>query len=171
MPSATVFDLYLARATEIPWQKIAAAGGISGVLIAANNPYGNANAEGIYHVRVPSGAVLKVDNARLQATLLVTADAGAKVKAGPCVLWEPPASDMPSLIARGPDVSVSLDSGLTGLSEALVGQNLNPPGTPYNGTADTDILDSYPRRCRGCSTSSARARRWRSAQPPRAACC
>jgi hypothetical protein len=149
MPSPGVFDLYLRRATEIPWDQVSGTAGIRGALSAASNPYGSPNPDGIYHVRVPYKGVLKVDNARLQATLLVTADSGCKVKVGPSVLWEPPASDLPALIARGPDVYVTLDSSITGITELTAGQNLNPPAMPYNGSADTDLLDSYPAELKG----------------------
>ena len=52
MPSPSVFDLYLPRATEISWDQVASAG-ISGTLSAASNPFGKVNPKGIYHVRVP----------------------------------------------------------------------------------------------------------------------
>jgi hypothetical protein len=146
MPSPGLFDLYLPRATEIPWAKVS--GGINGVLSAGNNPYGALNARGIYHVRVPSGAQLKIDNARGQATLLLTCDAGAQVKVGPSVLWDPPRSDLPSIVTRGPDVWLSVDSS-SSVSELAAGRNLNPPGTPYNGVSDTDLSDSYPAQING----------------------
>ena len=147
MPSPGVFDLYLRRATEIPWHAVAS-GGISGVLSAGSNPYGAANDEGIYHVRVPAASVLKINNARLVATLLVTADQGARVNAGPAVLWETPLRDMPALIARGPNPYVTLDSTGLGIVEATAG-NLNPPSTPYNGSSDNDVLDILPAEIRG----------------------
>jgi hypothetical protein len=147
MPSPGAFDLYSFRATTIAWDRVSS--GFAGALGSGVNPYGAGNREGIYHVHVPSFGQLKIDNARLMATLLVTADAGARVKIGPSVLWEPPKSYLPSLIVRGTDVKVDLDSSLTGVTEAAAGQSLNPPGMPYNGSSDLDALDTYPAELRG----------------------
>ena len=44
---------------------------------------------------------------------------------------------------------VTLDSSSTGLSELLAGSNFNPPSTPYNGSSDADVLDSYPAEIHG----------------------
>jgi hypothetical protein len=147
MPSPGLFDLYLPRATEIPWANVSA--GMSGVLSAGNNRYGALNARGIYHVRVPAGAQLKIDNARAQATLLLTCEAGAQVMVGPSVLWSPPRPDLPSIVARGPDVRLSVDSSGAGVSELAAGVSLNPPATPYEGVSDNDLADTYPAQING----------------------
>jgi len=147
MPSASLFDLYLPRATEIPWLKVTA--GIRGLLAPGVNPYGAASAQGIYHVRVPAGAQLKIDNARLLATLLVTCDSGTQVLVGPSVLWEPPRSDLPTLVARGPAVRLTLDSSGSGVSELAAGVNLNPAAAPYGGASDADQTDVYPAQIKG----------------------
>jgi hypothetical protein len=147
MPSPSALDLYLFRATAIAWNRVE--GGLSGALGPGVNPYGAGNREGIYHVSVPAFGQLRIDNARLSATLLVTAGPGARVKVGPSVLWEPPHPYLPSLIVRGTDVKVDLDSSPTGVSELLAGQSLNPSGMPYNGSSDNDALDTYPSELRG----------------------
>ena len=147
MPSPGALDLYLFRATSLRWDRVA--GGLSGALGPGVNPWGAGNREGIYHVAVPASGQLRIDNARLSATLLVTAGPGARVKVGPSVLWEPPQPYLPSLIVRGNGVKVELDSSLTGVTEIAAGQSLNPSGMPYNGSSDSDVLDTYPSELRG----------------------
>ena len=148
MPSGAALDLYRPRASTVAWDRVSAAG-LAGALGPNTNPHGPPNRDGIYHVHVPAYGQLRIDNARFAATLLVTAEPGARVKVGPSVLWGPPQPYLPSLIVRGTDVKVELDSALTGVLEAAAGQSLNPSGMPYNGAADDDLADTYPSELRG----------------------
>lgn len=58
------------------------------------------------------------------------------------------APDYPVLIVDG-DLELSLKSSEKGLLESEWATNFNPPGTPYGGVTDFDLLDAYPNRILG----------------------
>jgi hypothetical protein len=105
MPSAGVFELYKLRATVIP--SAAVAGGTMQVapLSAASNPYGDANPDGIYYVRLPDTiSTLQILSSRVKGTLLVEAAPGNTAQAVELMSpssWEPHRADLPTLITKG----------------------------------------------------------------------
>ena len=140
MPSSSLFDLYLPRATEIPWLNVTA--GIRGLLAPGVNPYGPTSAQGIYHVRVPA-VQLKIDNWRLLATPpghLRQRHAGASRAVG--ALGAAPLRPADAR-CRGPAVRLTLDSSGFGVSELAASVNLNPAAAPYGGASDADQTDVY----------------------------
>ena len=154
MPSPDVFNDYLAMATEIPFASISGGTITLVVLSPAVNPYGSVNLQGVYHISVPAGATLTIRQARLTATLLVTLGSGAKITTSNAWLMEPPQTGFPTLLIRCLAASATVD--LNGFSNALnefsTGVSFNPPGTPYpwpSGTADSDLVDTYPARVYG----------------------
>jgi len=153
LPSADVFDTYLAKATEIPFASINNKSIANVLLSPAANPWGAPNGKGVYHVHVPAGEELKITNARLVATLLVTLEAGARLVTSGTWLAEPPEADFPTIVVRAAASAIVEFGGSTDrLYEATAGVNLNPPGTPYpypGGTADINKGGSYPTRVRG----------------------
>jgi hypothetical protein len=154
LPPSSLFDRYKAQATDIAFSSIP--GGIIGsrVLSPAANPYGAANAKGIYHILVPSMGTLTISQSRLVATLLVTLSDGATFATSGSFLLEPPRPDYPTLLVRASTIhaAVNLGGSWVPLIEALCGVNFNPPGTPYpwpNGTSDTGLLGIYPAEFHG----------------------
>jgi hypothetical protein len=105
MPSASMFELYAARATAIPAS--AFSGGVfapTGGLSAENNPYGDENPEGIYVLTIPdSMSSLEIQSCRIKGTLLVT---GAETRTDQTVrltgamLLEPHRANLPTLITK-----------------------------------------------------------------------
>lgn len=154
LPPSSLFDRYKAQATDIAFSSIP--GRIIGrtVLSPAANPYGAANAKGIYHILVPNKGTLTIWQSRLVATLLVTlSDEATLATSGP-FLMEPPRPDYPALLVRASTTraTVSLGGSSSPLSEASCVVNFNPPGTPYpwpNGTSDTNLLGTYPAEFHG----------------------
>lgn len=114
------------------------------VLSPASNPWGTANADGVYVIRTSSN--LTIRNTRILGTLVIICGA-AKVTIDDSVLIQPYRSDYPSLVVNG-DATLSYDSANV-LSEATTGTNFNPSGTAYQGVTDLDKTDSYPNEIHG----------------------
>jgi hypothetical protein len=150
MPSSSVYDTYLPLATDIPFNDIPLAQISGKVLSAASNPYGTANAQGIYKISVRAGTTLTITNSRLVATLLIELLAGATLNVGNTNLWETPAGNYPILIIKSTSTAtVRLSASAATLNEWSSLVNYNPAGTPYNGQSDTDTTDSYPNTLNG----------------------
>lgn len=152
MPSQSVFDLYLARATTIDFWSINSNAFDGKILSATSNPWGTPNPEGIYYIKIPwRGYKLTIGNCRIKATLLIEIEEKdlLDIKAG--VIWEPPAPNLPSLIAKGLStigVDILIDgSGV--LSEASWGKNFNPPGFAYRGSENSNTTDTHMPLLRG----------------------
>jgi hypothetical protein len=152
MPASTVFDLYKARATTINYWSIYYDDFDGKILSATSNPWGDTNAEGIYFVKIPSGSCkLVISNSRIKATLLVEIDDKGLLELKTGVIWEPPAPNYPSMIAKGlvaGKVDVMIDGSGT-LDEASAGCNFNPPGFPYRGSENTNTTDTHMPLLRG----------------------
>jgi len=158
MPGIDDLSAYTDRGTEL-----SGVVDISGaVLSPATNPYGSANAEGIYVVRAGSSDVV-ISESRIVGTLIVLAP-GRKVTIKDAALLQPAAGGMPTLIVDG-DLVIDLESEGSGpggsgeegedggsagsLDEGDANTNFNPPGTPYEGSSDNDRNDVYPSVVRG----------------------
>ncbi|HMO86262.1 MAG TPA: hypothetical protein PKC18_15215 [Lacipirellulaceae bacterium] len=144
MPDAdAVWQHYLSTGTRISIGAIAGNRIEYVVMSPGNNPFGATNPQGIYVVDC-QGQNLTISNCRMHATLVV-------INAGSVVLrnrinWHPPTPNYPALMVQG-TLEMAWD-GNQSLTEttlvplALV--NYNPPGSPYEGMEDSDVLDSYP---------------------------
>ena len=150
MPSTSLYDTYLARATTISYYSLSSGKIDRVVLSPASNPYGSANSEGIYYVSVPSLNTMTVQNSRLVATLVVYLNTSAKLATSSNLLWETPSAGQPALLIRSSGLAtVDLQASSGWFGEAEIGVNLNPTGTPYNGVSDSDLFDAYPCEVRG----------------------
>ncbi len=144
MPDASVFDYYLTRGTAINYASLAS-GQISRTLLSpTNNPFGATNAEGIYYIDC-AGASVYLNRVRIVGTLVLVNPGGASTIDN-SIHWEPAVANYPSLLVDG---NMNFDMWPDALSESSVGINLNPAGTPYNGTTDNDTSDSYPSVIKG----------------------
>ncbi len=150
MPSTSLYDTYLARATTISYYSLSS-GTMGGVVLSpASNPYGSANSEGIYYISVPALNTMTLRNSRLVATLVVYLNATAKLVTSGNLLWETPSAGQPALIVKSASsATVTLGASSGWFGEAEIGVNLNPSGTPYNGVSDSDLYDAYPCEVRG----------------------
>jgi hypothetical protein len=149
LPPASAYDVYYSLATDIPYNSLSL-GQLSRKLLSATaNPYGAANAQGIYKIDVPSTKTATITNCRLVATLVVTLGAGAKLNVTSPNLWQMP-NNYPILIVKGDSTdTVTITGSLSNLMEAIAATNFNPPSTPYLGQSDSDMSDSYPNKLSG----------------------
>jgi hypothetical protein len=148
---ATVFDDYIANGTPINYSDLPTPNGygeIVDVVISPNsNPYGTqqTNAQGIYVISC-MGSNIGIERCRIVGTLVLL-NAGASSAIMGEVNWQPAVSNYPALLVGG-SLRVQMNgSGL--LQESVAGVNYNPPGTPYLGSSDLDINDSYPSVIKG----------------------
>ena len=111
------------------------------------NPYGALNAQGIYIIQCGGKDVI-IGRSRIVGTL-VFVDPGGNSAIQDFVMWEPAVYNFPALLTND-DLIIKLSSA--GLSEAGLGFNFNPAGTPYPfvGGIDNELLtETYPSRISG----------------------
>ncbi len=117
MPPSDAFDYYTTNGTEIPVTSLPFSGGgyrIENVAIGpASNPYGAANAMGIYYMNC-KGARLTITNARIISTLVIlNAASGLTVEGS--VSWTTPNNTLPALMT---DVDLTLNMSSAALANA-----------------------------------------------------
>lgn len=151
MPSASVFDDYIAIATTLPYN-----GSIDKhVLGPQRNEYGGGlSPQGVYYINT-SGNDLVIKNSRVHGTLVV--DAGSKmVIIDNTTFMHTYQAQYPVLMVRGTGDDVleikitsqgSLDKRY--LQESAQGHNFNPAAAEYLGVWDNDTRDSYPSELHG----------------------
>lgn len=150
VPGDAVFDYYVDEATIIDVDDLP--GGLTTrrleqiVLSPASNPYGLLDPEGLYFIDC-DGLDLLIRNLRVHGTLIIKG-AGANSRVAGSVFWTPAVSNFPVLLVKGRK-PFGLALSATDLSEAAVGTNLNPAGSPYLGEEDADLSDTYPSVIRG----------------------
>jgi hypothetical protein len=115
------------------------------VLSPGSNPWGAANPEGVYVIRANSN--LTIRNSRIHGTLVVICAPGTTVRFENQLLIHPFRTDYPTLIIDG-DAEFAYSSSL-GLVELTALTNFNPSGSPYKGSEDILLLDTYPSEIQG----------------------
>jgi len=143
MPDTGLFLMYKNLATTIT--------GVTTIdrqaLTASSNPWGTANADGVYYIDAGSND-FTIKRSRIQGTLLIKVATGKKVLLDTTVFMQSHRADYPTLIVDGA-LEISLTSASTNLSEASEGVNLNSMQAPFLGTYDSDMTDSYPNEVQG----------------------
>jgi len=140
MPDATAFDYYVTNGTPIKYSSLGGGGALRDcVLSPGENPFGSStNPQGIYVIDC-RGNTLTIRNCRIVGTLVVlNAGAGSLMKDS--VNLAPAVTGYPCFMVRG-DFDIEIDNAP--LSEGGV-YNFNPPSTPYGGTSNATMTDSYP---------------------------
>ncbi len=149
--SSTSDDYYIDDVSLLNVDRVAGTRYIENVVFGNTaNPFGSKliSANGIYSINVP-GENLLIRDSRINASLLV--QSASRVQLGNAISWEPTGRNFPALIANAP---ISDLTTITSLSEATIGVNLNPAGTPYQGISDTEESDSYPSLISGAIVST-----------------
>ena len=143
MPDASVIDDYVAKATLIfdPGGTIE-----KFVLGPGGNPWGAANAHGVYVIDT-NGHDITIKDARIWGTLIILAT-GHKVTLQDAVLMQPFRSDYPVLIVDG-NLKIETENATKVLDEAASTTNFNPAELPYEGASDVDLSDTYPNELHG----------------------
>lgn len=125
VPNAASLASYASSATQISYFSIPSGDIDSTIVSRSSNPYGIANAGGIYFIRVPTGRRLRIRDSIIQATLLIELQGTAQLQVSDLVAWEPPATGMPSMIAVGSSSSTVTVAQTTGtVNVPLMGENL-----------------------------------------------
>ena len=116
----------------------------------SNNPFGagSVSANGIYVISLP-GENLVIRNSRINGTLVIQDSDGVEFK--DAISWEPSGRNFPALISK--EEIKDYTSG-TSLDESVIGVNLNPSDTPYQGDSNTTATDRYPTVVSGAIVSS-----------------
>ena len=154
IPSASVLEPYLSLGTDIPAAMLPKLQGrlrMDKQLLSAqaNTISGQLNPAAIYVIDCQNQSVI-ISNSRLQCTLVLK-NAGNNSCVEQSVFWEAGRPDYPALLIDGRfDFALTRDP----LSESTV--NLNPPGTPYRGVADSTRSTVYPSHLRGLFYASGR---------------
>jgi Carbohydrate binding domain len=111
------------------------------------NPFGATNPQGIYIINCGGKDVI-IARSRIVGTL-VFINPGGNSAIQESVCMEAAVYNFPALLS---DKKIKINLLSAGLSEAGIGINLNPPGTPYpfiGGTANETLTESYPSRITG----------------------
>lgn len=149
VPTASVFDYYIANGTAISFSAIPKVQGkrtiIDVVLSPGNNPYGATDPAGIYVIDC-AGAIIKIKYARIIGTLVLINPASTSYIEGE-ISWEPAVANYPALLVQSG--SMNFQTTDTPLVEAARGVNFNPAGSPYQGSSDVDLVDTYPSLIKG----------------------
>jgi len=140
MPDPRVVDTYRAMATDISGRTLINRQAIG----PGRNPWGTANADGVYYLNAP-GADVTLRDSRILGTLVVRC---RRLTIDNNVLMESFREDMPVLIVDG-DLVLDFESYGSQLRESDEDTNFNPPGVPCSGQSDSDESDSYPSEIRG----------------------
>jgi hypothetical protein len=144
MPGSDAFDYYIAKGTVIAASSVAIKSGartIQGLLSPTSNPYGSANAQGIY-IFDAGGSSAAIGACRIVGTLVVI-NASGPVVLQSVIVAEPESRSMPCIMIQG-DCTISCSSG--SLTEASVATNLNPAATPFpwpGGVSNASLADTY----------------------------
>jgi type II secretory pathway pseudopilin PulG len=140
MPNARVVGMYRELATDISGRTLINRQAIG----PGRNPWGTANANGVYYLDAP-GSDVTLRNSRILGTLVVRC---RRLTINNNVLLESYRKDMPALIVDG-ELVLNYQSTSSQLRESAENTNFNPPGVPYSGATDSDKADSYPSEIRG----------------------
>jgi len=142
MPASNLIDTYISKATTIPYTGQIA----NQVLSPGHNPWGEANADGLYFLDT-LGNDVDIIRSRIHGTLIVRTG-GKTLKLIDFAFLHNYRSDYPVLIVDG-KIELKLKSDDYELSESMCAINFNPVGSPYEDDEDTDLLDSYPNEIHG----------------------
>ncbi|MHC4218109.1 MAG: hypothetical protein ACYSU7_06590 [Planctomycetota bacterium] len=143
LPPPWVFDMYREIATPIPSPGIID----KQVLAPGLNPWGPVNSNGVYFIDADN-TTLTIRDSRIHGTLVVRCGPAGRVRLEGDMLLHNYHQNLPTLIVDG-DVEMSFASDVTRLDEQLLGVNFNPPGAPFNGVSDGDLIDDYSTEIQG----------------------
>ncbi len=140
MPPSGILAMYKNLATAI-----APGSTMSKQVLApgVNTIGGGLNADGLYYISTSSD--LAISNCRINGTLVIDCP-GKTVTISSTVFMSPARPDYPVLIVNG---MLTIQTTGAALSEVTNSTNFNPAGAPYQGVADSDMLDTYPGEIQG----------------------
>lgn len=111
---------------------------ITGALIdPRRSTFGQTDSSGVLIIDC-EGQDVEIGNCRIVGTLIFLNT--AEVRLTGAIHWEPADPLLPAMVAFGP---VRIQTVSTDLRESTIGVNLNPAGSAYRGSEDTDTTDAY----------------------------
>lgn len=137
---ASIIDVYAAKGTPISYDAFAGGTIQQTVITRALNPFGKPNKNGVYVIDT-GGKDLTLRKLRFEGTLVIRAR-GKKLYIEDNVNLRNYVATYPTLVVDG-EIEFKLKSNVQ-IVELTQGINFNPPGAPYGGATDSDLLDSYP---------------------------
>lgn len=140
-PDATVLSYYQTNGTSISVGSIPGATIQNILLTPTSNPYGGANANGIYVIDC-QGRDLIIQRCRIVGTLVLL-NPGDGTQISNSVVWCASVSNYPCLLVNG---NLTIKSDGNYLNESG-NYNFNPAAAPYpwpSGTSNSTMADSYP---------------------------
>lgn len=145
LPTNAVFDYYVANASTITPPEVLGELTISKKLMSPEvNPYGAANADGIYIVdgydaKDGVNRPVSIQECRIVGTLIVRN--ASVLTLDKTICWEPARNNFPALLVQG-DCELRVVDGV--LQESATFTNFNPTSTPYQGASNATLTDQYP---------------------------
>lgn len=144
MPGEEGLEYFATRATVIPYASLSG-GAIENCVIGPGiNPYGTANASGLYSIDC-GGKDLVIRDCRLAASLILWNVGTVTLQKG--VHWTTPNKQLPALGMRGNNLTIALDDST--IAESTLRVNLTPLGLPFQGIGDTTTTSVLPNTLQG----------------------
>jgi hypothetical protein len=153
MPSANVFDYYVAKGVTIPVASLPVDATNGGrkiervVLSPASNPFTSTlDTDGIYVIPC-NGTRVNILNCRIVGTLVLLNPGPGSCCGqtnGDNINWTSAITNFPCLLVKG-DFSIAFGNAAGTFAESAAGVNLTPAGTPYpyfTGTPNTNTTDT-----------------------------
>ncbi len=138
MPTAASVSTWTAKATSIAYSSLNSGQLRRALLSPGANPYGAVSPQGIYVINC-GGQTIELRDVRIVGTLIIlNPGSGSMIRGG---ISLEPVNGQPALIVQG-SIEFALESST--LSELSTLTNFNPPSTPYNGSSNLLVLDSFP---------------------------
>lgn len=137
VPSTEAIDYWIAQGTRIDIDVIPSSRVEKQLLSPAVNPYGTANARGIYVIDCEN-KTLRVHESRVYGTLIIINPGLATTLEANSIEAIP---GQPALLVRG---NITVNTGDNDLKESTINRNFNPAGAPFLGLTNSDESDIYP---------------------------
>ncbi len=128
MPSAGIYNVYLAKATAMSWTSFNAGSSAGACITPTNNPFGSTNPEGIYSLAIPTGQSATMCNMRIKGTMVISMTGGTLNISGP-IQWDPTRADYPILIINASNATINITGSTIWLSESTFAIDFNGNGT------------------------------------------
>jgi hypothetical protein len=152
MPQPGVFNLYKAKATTIATSNASGGTLAPGTLSATSNPYGAANPDGIYYLRLPDGiSKLTIASCHIKGTLLIENAAGntsQSLTISAPAFWEPNSTGYATLITKGID-SISVNGSQSAFNDGSTDYFSEVRGL-FHTIGSTDVQFKDKMFLRGC---------------------
>ncbi|MGV3483831.1 MAG: hypothetical protein ACO1RT_05390 [Planctomycetaceae bacterium] len=141
IPSSTIATAYTAIGTQIPAGSLPLVNGArqlrKSLLTPSVNPFGMANASGVYWIDA-GGLPVMISECRIEATLAIINCSQVTLTRGN--YWKAPLAGGVALLTTA---AIRVDQSEALMIESSMGFNLNPAAAPFRAVSDNDTNDRY----------------------------